>query len=416
MGLRFRESVTSKNNNIMKLQLFLLILICSVHINAQEIERYDGKLIMSKDKRSYHVNMEVHFIELQETDTVKLFIHQSANIENITSDGEEIDYKITPEQLIGEDKLLNIPTRNMADQIIELAYAISLDSIKNPDFKYRPEWNELNIYTAWFPFNVDYGLFNYKLAVQTNAVVVSSTQLVNGSIENHKPTFDIPLVISDSIESTTAGDGAIRLFHYEIEDSILAGITRKSQDYYDSYTKQFGESESTNLSIAINNFNRNIAYARPQFISMSLNNDFTKSNQKTLAHEIAHLWWNKADLGTWEDWLNEAFAEYSALITVRNDHGLEAFESRIAGLEKRVQDLPAIMHIDKKDPASNTVLTYKGAYFLNKLENRLGEKEFVNLLKLTHRAKIKDTEGFLKLLQKRFGKDHEEWFAALLEI
>jgi hypothetical protein len=48
----------------------------------------------------------------------------------------------------------------------------------------------------------------------------------------------------------------------------------------------------------------------------------------TLTHEVAHFWWSGAPSVTWENWLNEAFAEYSALMYVRKFEGVEAFDTR----------------------------------------------------------------------------------------
>ncbi|MDT8401169.1 MAG: hypothetical protein RQ743_05700 [Bacteroidales bacterium] len=44
------------------------------------------------------------------------------------------------------------------------------------------------------------------------------------------------------------------------------------------------------------------------------------------AHEISRLWWLRADANTWEDWLNEGFAEYTALVVLRELYGKEYFE------------------------------------------------------------------------------------------
>jgi len=38
-------------------------------------------------------------------------------------------------------------------------------------------------------------------------------------------------------------------------------------------------------------------------------------------------WWANAPVNSWEDWLNESFAEYSALMAVRELFGAERFEA-----------------------------------------------------------------------------------------
>lgn len=34
--------------------------------------------------------------------------------------------------------------------------------------------------------------------------------------------------------------------------------------------------------------------------------DYGLIDKKVLAHGIAHLWWQNAKSGVWEDWLNES--------------------------------------------------------------------------------------------------------------
>jgi len=45
--------------------------------------------------------------------------------------------------------------------------------------------------------------------------------------------------------------------------------------------------------------------------------------------EFSHLWWSNAPTDTWEDWLNEGFAEYGAPRAVRQRIGKAAFQSLI---------------------------------------------------------------------------------------
>jgi len=63
-----------------------------------------------------------------------------------------------------------------------------------------------------------------------------------------------------------------------------------------------------------------------------------------LAHECAHLWWQMLQL-TRGDWLNESFAEYSALMAVRELFGAERFESILAKKLKRSEGMPPIKGI-----------------------------------------------------------------------
>ncbi len=107
-------------------------------------------------------------------------------------------------------------------------------------------------------------------------------------------------------------------------DSILA----ECKYVMNLFQKSFGKMDSTYLRFVIAPFNQG-GYSRKNFVCMRSKN-FNLNTAKGIAHEIAHFWWNNAVTTTWEDWLNEAFAEYSMLLYIRERKGLEEFNKQIA--------------------------------------------------------------------------------------
>ena len=148
---------------------------------------------------------------------------------------------------------------------------------------------------------------------------------------------------------------------------------------------------------------------------MSLDSGFFSRNEQILAHEIAHLWWNKADIVTWEDWLNEAFAQYSFLMIYRKEHPEAEFKTRVEQLAARVDSLPPIRGIDKSNAQSNVVLTYKGAYLLIRLEDKIGNDALMKLLRETHHQKIDNTEEFVSLIAEQTDIETANWFEIELD-
>ncbi|HOK23993.1 MAG TPA: M1 family aminopeptidase, partial [Coprothermobacter proteolyticus] len=122
-----------------------------------------------------------------------------------------------------------------------------------------------------------------------------------------------------------------------------------------------------------------------------------------LAHECAHLWWANAPVNSWEDWLNESFAEYSALMAVRELFGTVRFESILAKKLKRSEGMPPIKGIKRNDERAFTVLYDKGCLVLYELEQMAGRKEFIGLLRKTFQQKVSSTEEFLQLVAGELG-------------
>ncbi len=119
----------------------------------------------------------------------------------------------------------------------------------------------------------------------------------------------------------------------------------------------------------------------------------------TLAHELAHQWWygvvgdNQVD----EPWLDEPFANYSALRWYEDRHpdAFAALEGAIVlnpyrGIEGTAADLPINLPVaaypTEKEYAR--VVYGKGAYFLQQLEQQVGATVFERALQTYYRAEM----------------------------
>ena len=387
----------------------LLSIIC-IPLFAQKIDKYIGKVTFEKGNKNFSAEFNIEFSNLKLNDTIKLFLHKDVKINSISSNGNSVEYHLSDEKLLGEDNAILISSKNISSDAIQISYSQNINNIKNPNFQYNPNWIELNIYSTWFPLNINYGLFDYEISVLTNDRVVSSNVVNDTILKSLVPTYDIPIVVSNKIKKLPVENGKIVIFHYGVSDNIIKKVENKSAQFFSKYTDMFGSTNSENLSIAINSFNRTINYARPQFISSSIDDSYTIVNEKTLAHEIGHLWWNKADVGTWNDWLNEAFAEYSSLLIIRDVYGIDEYQNRLLQTQERFEGSPPIWNIELLNPNRNNAITYKGAYLLVLLEKQVGKKKMFDFLKQLHKLKIKTTDDFLKLLKSECDSEISNWF------
>jgi aminopeptidase N len=134
-----------------------------------------------------------------------------------------------------------------------------------------------------------------------------------------------------------------------------------------------------------------------------------------IGHEMAHLWWNKADADSWEDWLNEAFAEYSSLLIVREIFGRNEFQNQMMERTKNIDNTKAIWGINRRDPEAYYILYHKGAIILNELELKIGNKAFLALCHSYHKLNIRTTGDFLDLLKSQEGEEMNIWFEKMLK-
>lgn len=146
-----------------------------------------------------------------------------------------------------------------------------------------------------------------------------------------------------------------------------------------------------------------------------------------LAHEIAHQYWGHAvRMPSYEEqWLEEAFAEYSAALFMKAagreqdyDRAFTNWKSNAAEASKYAAIPAANSLVDPGDYLTTAItregLVYaKGAYLLAALHRELGDQTFLTFLKSYQKSfrwkpgSTKDVIGLLNFITK---KDYTPWF------
>lgn len=185
----------------------------------------------------------------------------------------------------------------------------------------------------------------------------------------------------------------------EAHKTLAEDISRYSNLILSKYAS-FGRIDGSNISIVIAPREDGGGYCRSNLIVLTPNDNLDDDIRyfKYIAHELAHLWWCKATFNSWEDWLNESFAEYSALLVLRDIFGEDEFNQRIEKYKAKAEGLPPIMGIDRGEEKAYEVLYIKGPLLLYELERTTGREKFIELLNIIHLGNIDTTEKFLAKL------------------
>lgn len=181
----------------------------------------------------------------------------------------------------------------------------------------------------------------------------------------------------------------------------------------DFFIHTFGQVSGTKIQFVYAPRSRGSFYSRKGYAVIGGRSEVTKFN--TLAHEIAHFWWTGADSSTWEDWLNESFAEYAALLAFKRKFGNEKFKKRIKAYKKHADNEHAIWGVDRKDEQATLLLYRKGPFILEQLKNRMGDKLFFTYFVALLDNKIKTTQEALALLTEISSPKDAEWLKARLK-
>ncbi|MEJ2636551.1 MAG: hypothetical protein P8184_14815, partial [Calditrichia bacterium] len=244
------------------------------------------------------------------------------------------------------------------------------------------DWIELGLYAPWFPFMPQMTDITYRIKLHTapgdrifGPGRISDAE-GNWVISSSHPGKDIIVLAApkDSVRAKILDKGGLRIFcANDLADSTLNDMAQNGVWLLKTYRKWFGAAKTDGVELALVPRRIGGGYARTGFIVFNRfsDSDYAGSRIKYfrfMAHEFAHLWWANAPTDSWEDWLNEAFAEYSALRAVRERLGEDAFDSLYNPKLKEIAGLPPVKGISRSDGKAHDVLYDKGCVLLTELE------------------------------------------------
>lgn len=156
-----------------------------------------------------------------------------------------------------------------------------------------------------------------------------------------------------------------------------------------------------------------------QFFSRGVNHRF--------AHEIAHQYWGhvvKMSSGE-EQWITEAFAEYSSALVIRQLKGKNGYDTLLASWRANAADSSNISPIPFANrivvpsepfwsPHRANLIYDKGAFLLGVIHKQMGDSKFLTFmrnLQALHQWRFLSTVEVAQLLQKiNGGKDYMPFF------
>lgn len=390
----------------MRLNSLLLIITFSTFAKAQEIKSYKGKISLDSLK-TLNADFKIDYSNSSSEKEFYFYLNKNAKIENLKINNVFTNYKTeNATDFMPDFKKIIIKSSFLKKFNLEIKYSYPLDKTENPTFLYNPNWIELSLYTGWFPLNFNDKNYSYKLKfeIPENYQIISSGRISRNKnktiILNNENYKDIPVILSDKFQIFSAKDEKIKFYGTGLSDEQIKDIQNTSDNMYNFYEEVFGKSDSKNLIVAVNPFAHPMSYARKGFISLSLKNGFANSDKKILAHEIGHLWWKNASFGTYEEWLNESFAEFSALKFMQQKLSKEEFGELLKKYEMAYQKPIKISEILPNDDNWYSIAYLKYPYILYKLDKKIGSQKMNQFLSSIYENKISTTENVITLLRK----------------
>jgi hypothetical protein len=320
-----------------------------------------------------------------------------------------------------------LPRRRPRDEklLLRLKYSGPLKGLTWKTNRVTWEWTELGLYGAWFPFNPDYGEFTYSVLVSVPeslkvAGLGKGSRTRKGWLLDEKDKVnDIVVIASPRLKSSFVRKGELRItLHYVELNQVFKDYLRENVSWLlDTFQSWFGGTSTKEITIVVlPSFRvKGGGYTRKGFVVLCPEEKPNEESFRYIAHEIAHLWWMNAPSASWEDWLNESFAEYSALMALRERFSDETFQEFLRRKSEKVKGLPSIHGLQREDEKAFNVLYNKGPALLGKLESQIGNEKFLRILRESSARKVRRTSDFLDILNCITSAESREWFKESLE-
>jgi len=276
----------------------------------------------------------------------------------------------------------------------------------------RPDWAELAMYAAWYPYDPASSSFTSAVTVKTDpGYGVTGWGVVTRSqdawiVTRDEPSWDIIVITAPNLQARRVGNesAGIEVCYAKLDAENADRVAADAGRILNTLQGWLGPVSSKSLRIVFAERKSGGGYYRNGFMTLIWDPDYP-GLVRYAAHEAAHFWWGRGQATTWEDWLNESFAEFTALMIMRDWYGEQVFEDTIARYRKEAENAPPIRGLDRNDAAAQAVLYRKGPVLLYDLEKQIGKQRFRELLARLVERKVATTDQMLATLEELTSKD-----------
>lgn len=274
-----------------------------------------------------------------------------------------------------------------------------------------PDYVEMEVlYCGWFPFAPGEGLFDLDLQVrlpQGWKLTGTGKPVLNDSIWVAKKNNakDAVIIASPGMKSIPVGDD-LTLWYIHLPGQVPGQIISDTKAIMKRLDEWFGPVSGSHLDLVFSPRKRGGGFARPGMVVMTYDSSFYANGEvsqgfyRYLAHEISHLWWHQAPAESWQDWLNESFAEFTALMILRDHFGEDLFKEKIEAYRKSAGGTPVLRGISRDHEDAFVVLYRKGPVILADLEADIGHASMMDFLHALTAQKVKNTDDCLAVLEE----------------
>lgn len=418
---------------ILLLSLLPLLFSCGQQQNTDIVHPvYRVQVKINPEDQFLDVSGQLTIPADKVSDTVSLYLHRQFDIRQFSLNGDRqfsVDTSASGIRYLPEAMKIFFPTEEKHEMsVVDFSYSGRIT--ERPEWLANvisEEWTEIGLYFPWFPFHPDLRPLEYELDIEidTAYTVFAMGERSSGDNRIHYktiyPTNDIVVCAARDLklESTAVAGNDFHLGYYSLEPHVVDSMMMDIGFMYSKFNEWFGSKDGS-MYLAESKRKSGGAYGRlgglflPGFEEAGYL-EYRTGYLRYLGHELAHNWWYRADSDTWHDWLNECFAEYSALMLIREKSGRDEFNRRIESYTAGMDTLPPLWNLNRSHDYAYPVLYRKGPVLLSELEDRMGEYDFKIFCRELVASGADETDDLLAVLRRQQGGEAAEWFETLLK-
>ena len=418
---------------LFRILLPLLILLPAITQGAEPspaIDHYDIQVDFhpAKDTLGIKATLQLRHFTHQ---PIELILNKSAVLSAVTIDGRSADYQFdstgpSPNFYIDDGRRLTITPaggQQNGDQLV-INYQVDTKAI---NYLKNNEGLETGLYTAWFPLSFDYGKFSYRLSLtlptdqQLTGNGTVSRQGNHWQLHNGQPGMDIVLVSSEklNIHTLDLGNARLELADMGNDPEQIRRLLSDLNTLMPALQARLGKPDGGGAQYRFVLVPRSSgpSYSRDGFAVVTrFEPTAYRRLIRTIAHEVGHFWWNHAPTDSWQDWLNESFAEYASVMAIERLYGSGEKVALLTRYRQQSAKVAAIAGLPRTDDQAHTALYSKGPLIIDELRQRLGDEAFFTLLRQINRERVSSTGQLLELLSRRHNSQLARWLDARLHL
>ena len=385
-----------------------------------------------------YANIPFGFEEWENDPTVGYMYSDRIQLSNVQVDGQPVEVVLSEHDSVAVLQLVQ-PLADGQSLTIDLSFTLQ----GYPIFNYvQSVWTE----SSFFPMLAIYdqddwridvnsgsadkvysqsALFGYSLTIPSDWQVAASGEQIaqeifpSGQVRYSFQTGlmrDVSISLSREFEiyQRLVGKTTLYLVLANPEENVEF-LLDTAESAFTVYESLFGEYPFTSLKIVAWKSIRSSGMEYPGLVYVGYNISEGTKMQRVMAHEIAHQWWFSTvgnDIFN-EAWLDESFAEYSALLYLQETEGEEVFQNYLkeyqssaaladAGTDGKLKVGSSLAEFSGTGYYTNYVYE-KGPLFLNTLRTQMGDEAFFAGLRAYYRQYrfgVAAGEGFLQVMQQ----------------